>query len=106
MSEVRLEGGLLRLLPAAELPAIFKPEVSDAVLVSIAQALAAHAAPADEAAWAVPWLEALTKVGRFDMTVMMLDRKAQQALAARATTHVGRAREVGVPYSPGGIAGR
>ena len=71
----------LQLIPPAELPAIFKPEVSDAVLVSIASAFAAHVTAAD-ATWAATWLHALSKVGRFQMTVMMLDKKATAALAS------------------------
>ena len=70
----------LRLIPSETLRDIFKPEISDVVLVTIADAIAAHL-PAEEAAWAFTWLDCLTKVGRFDMTVLMLDKKSQAALA-------------------------
>ena len=69
----------VRLIPSATLRDIFKPEVSDQVLVAVADALASQM-PTAEASWAIEWLEALTTVGRFDMTVLMLDKKARAAL--------------------------
>ena len=72
--------GYLKLLPAERLPAILSPEVPSEVLVAIAKSIAGHASADDADSWAVPWLQALTKVGRFEMTVMMLDKQSQQSL--------------------------
>ena len=69
----------LRLMPSETLIDIFKPEVSDQVLVSIAKALSAHL-PSEDVSWAIEWLQQLTKVQRFDMTVMMLDKPSKQAI--------------------------
>ena len=53
------------------------------------------AMPAADAPWAVEWLDALTKVGRFEMTVMMLDKKSRASLVAMfdrlAEAHAGPA---------------
>ena len=67
------------MIDRSTLKDIFKPEISDVVLVHIADALAAHL-PAEEAAWGLSWLEALSHVGRFDMTVLMLDKKSKASL--------------------------
>ena len=72
--------GYLKLLPAERLPAILSPEVPSEVLVAIAKSIAGHASADDADSWAVPWLQALTKVGRFEMTVMMLDKQSQKSL--------------------------
>ena len=92
----------LRLMPSETLIDIFKPEVSDQVLVSIAKALSAHL-PSEDVSWAIEWLQQLTKVQRFDMTVMMLDKPSKQAitdlfdsLAAKGGAEPGQAEE-GVP---------
>lgn len=72
----------LKLLPAERLPAIFSPEVPNDVLVAIAVAITQHVTDEDAAGgWAVTWLGALTKVGRFDMTVLMLDKPAKAAVS-------------------------
>ena len=74
-------GRYVRLIPADELKAIMKPELSDEALLSIAAALQRHVS-APTAEWAAGWLAALAGVGRFDMTVLMLDAKAKKQLAA------------------------
>jgi hypothetical protein len=71
----------LRLVPPASCVAIFKPEIPAEVLISAARAIAEHIDGAAAAHWHA-WLGALSKVGRFEMTVLMLDKPARGALVA------------------------
>jgi hypothetical protein len=71
----------LRLVPPASCVAIFKPEIPAEVLISAARAIAEHIEGAAAAHWHA-WLGALSKVGRFEMTVLMLDKPARGALVA------------------------
>jgi len=61
--------------------AIFKPEIPAEVLISCADAIAAGAHSAS-LEWCAAWLQGLSAVGRFEMTVLMLDRPAQARLGA------------------------
>lgn len=84
----------LRLIAPDECRALFSPEVPPEMLDAIAAAIAQHAA-VDTVAWCARWLAGLSRVGRLEMTVMMLDAKilgrlramfeALEALAAEAS---------------------
>ena len=50
------------------------------MLEALAKAVAQHAA-VEDAVWWSEWLEGLSKSGRFDMTILMLDQKAKKSLA-------------------------
>lgn len=71
----------LRLVPPEACVAIFNPEIPAEVLVSAARAISEHIDGATAAHWHA-WLGALSKVGRFEMTVLMLDKPARGALVA------------------------
>jgi len=71
----------LRLVTPESCVAIFRPEVATEVLLSAAKAIAAHVDASTAAEWHT-WLGALSKVGRFEMTVLMLDKAARATVAA------------------------
>ena len=68
------------LIPPDKCTAIFSPEIPSDVLVTVAKAISECVTPEASKRWC-EWLGTLTKVGRFDMTVLMLDRPARAALS-------------------------
>lgn len=94
----------LRLIPPERCKAVFSPEVPPDVLMTMAHALTKHltalgdgggsppegaadreqdqALDGDAGSWCAAWLHGLSKAGRFDMTVLMLDRAAKTALSS------------------------
>ena len=51
----------------------------------LAKAVAENAT-AEDAAWWSDWLDGLSKSGRFDMTILMLDQKAKASIAEMFNT--------------------
>ena len=70
----------LRLIPPEQCVTIFSPEVPAEVLEALAKAVAQHSA-VEDAVWWSEWLQGLSKSGRFDMTILMLDQNAKKSLA-------------------------
>ena len=70
----------LRLIPPEQCVTIFSPEVPSEVLEALAKAVAQHSA-VEDAVWWSEWLQGLSKSGRFDMTILMLDQNAKKSLA-------------------------
>ena len=72
----------LRLIPPGDdCRAVFSPEVPPEMLDHIAVAFTQHAA-VESVAWCARWLGGLSRVGRLEMTVLMLDTKVLARLRA------------------------
>jgi hypothetical protein len=80
------------LIPPEQCPAIFSPEIPSDVLVAVAKAISECVTSEAAKRWC-EWLGMLTKAGRFEMTVLMLDRPARVALSGMFDALVERLAE-------------
>lgn len=69
----------IRLVDPATCSSIFKPEIAAEVLLAVARAIT-ESVDVHNVGWCVLWLGQLREVGRFDMTVLMLDKRSQAQL--------------------------
>ncbi|KAL1530063.1 hypothetical protein AB1Y20_000985 [Prymnesium parvum] len=70
----------ITLMQPADCVSIFKPEIPMEVLLACADAICQHV-NTSMLGWCIEWLQALTQVGRFQMTILMLDKSGQSRLA-------------------------
>ena len=69
----------VRLIEPERCKAVFSPEIAPEVLQAIAVAIMQHASR-ETLEWAAAWLEGITQVPRFEMSMMMLDAPVARTL--------------------------
>jgi len=94
----------LRLIAPDECRALFSPEVPPEILEATAAALAQHAA-VESVGWCARWLGGLSRVGRLEMTVMMLDAQVLARLRSMFEALEALAAEVSRGSGGGGGGG-